>query len=565
MIIFVPFSNACKDIIVTNEMTKGEYNLLMKVRDPSRPGLQVLFIGEKGYEYSYHHPWKNQPWIFKLKHRIIGVATKGDTPPDMIKAGMMMSDAGIAYGDADSPTLYINPTSRAWDDFDWLLYAAENASNEDDAMKRLEEVTKMHAPGVGENLFVVGAKKAYVAEGDAFHFLKREVRGIEVMSNYPRMMWNKRLSHKLISSSFDNVYEGNVKRWQVVRLGGIAGVRITKIGKDWIEVKEIPFGEKVKIEEGEGSKVGNFWVELIESDGRRANIRVCYEYYQWENELKKRLGGIVGVQDLMNISRITSTELNGLRGMAEGESKAAMIFKIPLKNYEKFTMGWFAPDPISAIFIPVHISDYSIYDAYQNGDAAQMSINLMRKFGKIDFSSIERVFLNENDKVEKIALKKIDIAPPLLTYSDNSMQRQAWLIENVLISLDESKIEEFISMWDKSYYNTICNMQKNIGKFDPSTARGISSIALEMCDGRVKIERIANGSDLSYKYRKAVEMHEKGKYGECLKIVHEIFSVTDESLFGIKHSEKEENYVTLLISMSVILLFLLMIYIRKRW
>ena len=143
-IIFMPLAHACKDIIVTNSMTTDNYNLFMKVRDPSRPGPQVLFIANKGYEYSYHHPWKNEPWIFSLRHKIIGVATQGDTPPNMIKAGMMMSDAGIAYGDADSPTLYINPTRRAWDDFDWLLYAAENASNEDEALQRLQNVEKMH-------------------------------------------------------------------------------------------------------------------------------------------------------------------------------------------------------------------------------------------------------------------------------------------------------------------------------------------------------------------------------------------------------------------------------------
>lgn len=35
-------TKACKDIIACGDATAGDYNLLLKVRDPSRPGLQVL-------------------------------------------------------------------------------------------------------------------------------------------------------------------------------------------------------------------------------------------------------------------------------------------------------------------------------------------------------------------------------------------------------------------------------------------------------------------------------------------------------------------------------------------
>jgi hypothetical protein len=34
--------SACKDIIVCGDATEGDYNLLLKIRDPSRPGYQVL-------------------------------------------------------------------------------------------------------------------------------------------------------------------------------------------------------------------------------------------------------------------------------------------------------------------------------------------------------------------------------------------------------------------------------------------------------------------------------------------------------------------------------------------
>jgi len=562
-ILIMPFANACKDIIVTNSMTSGDYNLLMKVRDPSRPGLQVLFIANKGYEYTYHHPWKNEPWIFHLNHKIIGVATKGDTPPNMIKAGMLMSDAGIAYGDADSPTLYINPTRNAWDDFDWLLYAAENASNADEAIQRLKEAEEMHAAGVGENLFVVDHAKAYVAEGDAFHFVYRAVNGIEIMSNYPKALWEKRAFKKAIASSFDAIYDGYVRKWQIVRLGGVLGVRIVKIGDNWIMAKEFPFGKKVKIDEGEGQKVGDFWVELIKSEGKRAKVRICYEYYEWENMIKSMLNSSIDAMDLMRIARLTSDDLHGLRGMAEGEEKATMIFKIPATNYDILTMGWFAPDAIASIFIPVHIADYDIYDAYENGEAAQIALNIVQKYGKIDFSKIEKVFVNENDAIERLAVKRNNVAS-ILTASDTSMQKQAVLIEKFCLGASDDEINKFTSLWEDSYYKTLCNMEKDLKKMPKNVKNVAINVALEMCNARVKIEKMANGSDYTYQYKKAKELAEKGKYGQSLNIIKNIFANTDESLFGIKHERKEQDYTTVIALMLIAVLFLLMIYVKRR-
>ena len=50
-------TKGCKDIVACGDSTAGDYNLLLKVRDPSRPGVQVLCIVPEGYEYTYHHPW----------------------------------------------------------------------------------------------------------------------------------------------------------------------------------------------------------------------------------------------------------------------------------------------------------------------------------------------------------------------------------------------------------------------------------------------------------------------------------------------------------------------------
>ena len=46
---------ACKNIMVMNDATAGDFNLLMKIRDPSRADYQTLTIVPKGYEYQYHN------------------------------------------------------------------------------------------------------------------------------------------------------------------------------------------------------------------------------------------------------------------------------------------------------------------------------------------------------------------------------------------------------------------------------------------------------------------------------------------------------------------------------
>ena len=561
IILLIPLASACKDVIVMDEATAGDYNLFMKVRDPSRPGLQVLFMVDAGYEYTYHHPWKGYNIPYTIKHKLIGVATLGDTPPNIIKAGMLMSDAGIAYGDADSPTLWINPARYAWDDFDWLRYAAQNASSVEEAVDKLEEVKDMHAPGIGENLFVVGEDKAYVIEADAFHFAKEEVRDIAVMSNYPKQLWYSRFLKKVaIASNFDRVYEGNVRRWQTVRLGGIYGVKIMKIGNEWIIAKQVPVGEKIKIEEGKGAKVGNFYVELYESNGKTARIKVSYEYYAWENiitEMLRHKYGKITVTDLMNLSRLHSEDLNGLRGFCEEEKKATMIFKICKNGLHG---GWFAPDQCSSIFIPVHICDKEIYEAYKNGEAAELALNLLTKFGHgaINFSSIEKVLVNENERMEALASKHIDKASDILTCVDVEMQKQAIMMQKLYLNANEKERAMLKKIWQDSYYKTICNMERNIGDFDEYGKEMLAKIALSMAKIRVDVDAIVNGSNLYDEYNKAENMVQTGKYKDAIKVAKRIYEKSDQSLFGITY-EKERGNEEQIVLVAALLIFIAII------
>jgi len=129
----------CKDIIACDNATDGEYTLLLKIRDPSRSGFQVLTIVPKGYTYTYHHPWTGKDMNFEIKHKIIGVVSLDDKIPNIVKPGMMFSTAGLAFGDADTLSNWKNPTRPAWDDFDWLRYACQEANTEQEAVSLLTE------------------------------------------------------------------------------------------------------------------------------------------------------------------------------------------------------------------------------------------------------------------------------------------------------------------------------------------------------------------------------------------------------------------------------------------
>lgn len=445
----------CKDVIVTGEATRDRCNLLLKVRDPSREGPQVIFIVNKGYRYSYHHPWTGKRINFEVERKFLGLATKGDIPPNIIKAGAALNDAGIAFGDADVPSYWINPTKYAWDDFDWLRYAYQSAKNEEEAVNLLEEVVKgLHAPKISENLFVVGPEKAYVIEADVVHFEAKEVKGICVMSNYPKELWKYRLLKRFfVASSFDETKEEKIEKGKVIRLGALFGIKIVKVEKERIYVKRIPFGEETAIEKNEGKVVGHFWVE-----NKGNSIVVKYKYKEWEErimeELESKYGNIT-VLDLMKISRLTSEDLDGLRGMSEGENRAAVIFHISKENPNLSCM-WFAPDQCASIFVPVHLCSSFIYEPYTDGTAAELAKDLLKKYGYKGLLT----FLQRVEKIffEKVEEKEREGNETAISLLDFELQKQAYLMQKVLLH-NETYKEKFEKIWEKDYETTLENMK----------------------------------------------------------------------------------------------------------
>ena len=450
-------AKGCKDIVAIGNATEGNFNLLLKVRDPSRPGPQILCMVPEGYEYSYTHPWTGKPIKFISKHKFIGVTTNKDTLPNIVKAGMVLTDAGLAFGDADTNSKWKNPTRNAWDDFDWMRYAYEKADTESQAVELLTKdcVDKLHATGVSENLFVVGPNKGFVIEADAFRYNIQEIDDFIVMSNYPKELWRTQCYKKLpIASSFDIQKEKNVRKFQTIRLNSLYGIKIMNIGEDWIVARQlIPIlkfynnkinfmGNSITINLGERKTVGDYSVKLLDINNKKATVSVCYVFKAWEDTMSQYIQskyGHITISDMINWSRLHEDDLDNLRPMCEDlyPFESAMIYMIPKENYELLSSGWFsASHACASIYVPIHISNLDIFKAYKTEEAAKLSIDLLNMYQHDTltpyFFRVEKVFLNETDEhekiVEKLIGKDIDISE-LLTIFDTNMQEQAWLTE----------------------------------------------------------------------------------------------------------------------------------------
>jgi len=601
--------NGCKDIVAVGNATDGDYNLLLKVRDPSRPGLQVLCIVPEGYEYSYHHPWTGKAMEFNAIHKYIGVATKGDTIPNIVKSGMAISDAGIAYGDADTGSNWRNPTRKAWDDFDWIRYACEKAEDEDEAVVLMTEkcVDKLHASAVSENLFIVGPEKAFVIEADAFRYHIKEINDIVVMSNYPKELWRTQRRNALpIASSFEVEKEKNVRRGRTIRLNSLYGVRIVDIGEDWIVARQVPFikiynkgfrivGNRVRIELGERETVGDYSVELLDIDGRKAKVSISYVFKAWEDEMlqhiKSRYGSIT-IKDMMKWSRLHEDDVKGLRPMCEDyfQYETVMIYKIPNENYNTLSSGWFSANhACSSIFVPVHIADSDIYEPYKTGEAAELSLQLLDiyKHGTLSyaFGLAEDVFLNETTEHEEIAVKLIknnQDVERLLTIVDAEIQEQAWLTELLWLEVGENSnqenrqkiIEIITSIWKDNYSTSLDSMASAIDSLEDISNTKISKliidIALNICKSRLDAAQ-AIGKDTSVlfdEYENGKTLIEKQNYKRGFQSLINTFYEGDmllkgESILDIQNSNSNDNqnnmYITLIsiILISGVILFIL--------
>ena len=594
-------TKACKDIIACGNATAGDYNLLLKVRDPSRPGLQVLCIVPEGYEYTYHHPWTGKDMKFITNHKFIGVATEGDTIPNIVKAGMTLSDAGIAYGDADTGSRWINPTKNAWDDFDWIRYACEKADDEDQAVYLLtkECVDQLHASGVSENLFVVGPNKGFVVGADAFHYTVEEVDDIVVMSNYPDELWKTQyLKTRPISRSFDTVVEKSVRKGGVVRLQSISGIKIVDIGGNYISVRLFPFsyalktgslGKIFKIQMGERKTVGDYSVRLLNIDGKKAKISLCYKFKAWEEAMMDHIQpkyGSIDIKEMINWSRLHETDLEDLRPMCQDfyQYETVAIYKIPQQNYEILSSGWFSPNhACSSIYVPFHICDKDIYEPYTTGEAAKLSMELLDSYGhdvlNTYFSNVEEVFLYETDIAEDISKDMVSDSEKLssfLTTVDMGMQKQAWLTEQLWMELSQMSNQNLMDvvgdLWKCNYSESLKSMNATIYDLKESSSPNvfidiIGDITSNICQSRIAVAKILEKSvkRAEQEYKKGKNFFDQGEYSSAFSHFEQAFEYADKAIKGFSATplniKTEDEKPDFLIQYMIILLLIGAIFI----
>ncbi|MCX6663347.1 MAG: hypothetical protein NTZ75_03790 [Euryarchaeota archaeon] len=542
-VVIIPIGKSCKDIVITPPATAGNYSLLLKVRDPSRPGLQVLCRVPEGTQYTYHHPWTGKPWEFIVTHTFFGVATQGDTLPNIVKAGMVLTDAGLAFGDADTLSNWKNPTRNAWDDFDWIRYACQTADNEDEAIKLLttEVIDQLHATGVSENLFLVGPQRAVVIEADAVHHTIKDVTDILVMSNYPKDLWGTQLVKSLpIASSFDIEKETWVRHGSIIHLESICGVKIIQTNQFSITVQAVPrfvfhsygLNKEVTIYLGERATVGPYSVKLLDINGNTAKIMVCTAVHAWEKELQahiRPMSGSISVKNMISYSRLHATDLDGLRPLCEDTAiyEAAMIYKIPNEHANLLSSGWFAANhPCSSIYVPVHICDNDFYDPYQTGEAAALSLELLHLYGHGALTSlcqnVENVFLSENEENEILAHQMIHNASditPFLTALDRGMQEQAFLTEQLWLGAPNASRGIIENIWMGNYTLSLQRMQQTVSVLKNISGTGasistIGKIALSICKSRIETAAIQgrNCTEYEQEYTAADQYFKSGEY-----------------------------------------------------
>ena len=529
-----PSVSSCKDIIACGDATKGEYNLLLKVRDPSRPGFQVLCMIPKGYEYVYHHPWTGETFPVTTAHKYIGVTSRDDVPPNIVKSGMVLTDAGIAFGDADSLSRWVNPSKYSWDDFDWIRYACEQAETSQEAVDLLttDVVDAMHAPGVSENLFVVGSDRGYIVEADAVQYHIKEITdGYDVISNYPRELWKTQYLKTLpIASAFDSEKEKIVIKGDTIRLNSIQGIRIVDVEDTWINVKQIPFfsfityengkpsliTEPVKITIGKRETVGDYSVTLLDIDSSGARVHIETVQHAWQKQMENIIEqhyGSITVQDLMNWSRLNESMVDGLRPMCEQRFtyEGSAIYKIPTEYSSILSNGWFSANHAhSSIFVPFHICNTDIFDPYETGEAAALCSQLSQTYSDRllpIIQHVETVFISENQRIESWAIHALEREKDIsdvLTISDVSMQNQAWLMLQICNEIqtftNESIQNDLLTMFEGLYdtnYSVSLHQMRDVFLELQSPEQDVlqtflKQITLDICESAIEFCHVSN-------------------------------------------------------------------------
>jgi hypothetical protein len=263
----------------------------------------------------------------------------------------------------------------------------------------------------------------------------------------------------------------------------VCGIKILSVASSSITAQVFPVfvfknsnqTKEVVISLGERATVGPYSVTIRELNENTARISVCTVDYAWEQTMQNLIQpqtGNITILDMIRWSRLHTNDLENLRPMCEDQNtyEAAMVFKIPTEHATLLSSGWFAANhACSSIFIPVHICDTDFYDPYETGDAAALSLALLQKFGHDNITSlcqsVENVFYVENEINEVLAHLMIHAElniTSFLTEADSGMQEQAYLMQQLWLSLPNLSKGGIQDLWEENYMVTKQNIQETI-------------------------------------------------------------------------------------------------------
>jgi hypothetical protein len=217
-----------------------------------------------------------------------------------------------------------------------------------------------------------------------------------------------------------------------------------------------------------------------------------------------------------------------------------MISKVPSDHADLLGSGWFSANhACSSIYVPFHICDDDIYGPYQTGDAAQLSLDLLKKYGHATLipscQSVEAVFLSETNISEAVAHvlihNNINITS-FMTIVDAGMQEQAYLTEQLWLTLPNATQDVVRTMWKDNYSTSLDQMetmaerlQANGGAGAPSEVSTIEAIALSICKTRITQANVIGlpNTDQQQEYATAEHEFSEGNMVTGFALLQHIF------------------------------------------
>jgi hypothetical protein len=262
--------------------------------------------------------------------------------------------------------------------------------------------------------------------------------------------------------------------------------------------------------------------------------------------------------------------------------------KIPETEYSLLSSGWFAANHACvSIFVPTHTTNMDIFDPYETGEAAELSLELLDVYGHGNltsvFGAVETVFFSETEYYELLVLDMNlhqDVCARFLTVVDMAMQHQAWLTQQLWLEIADTTVFENTAvldmvsdMWDTSYKNSLEKMKNaTLLLYNNSylqLGERVLEIMLNITESRLNAASIlgVNTTSCNELYQNCLDEIEEGEITYVVDSLVEIFSTIDQLLngeegdFTLISSKKNEEYPVIFFLLALIAGMIVVVFV----